>query len=316
MTATGPIVVVALGGNATYPPDIRGTAEEQFAIAHRSSESLVAMHEAGYRLVLTHGNGPVVGRILMRMAISATQLTPMPMDICVAHSQGGIGYILQQSLANVLCAHGRAVQVASVVTRVVVDVDDPAFRHPTKPVGPFYAAEQAERVARETGWAMAEDSGRGYRRVVPSPEPRAILEIDVVRLLLNAGAIPIVAGGGGIPVVLRSDGMYEGVAAVVDKDLTSAVLAADLGADALIILTGVDRVALDFGKPTQRPVDRLTVREAERHLAGGQFPEGSMGPKIRAAIRFVAQGGRTAVITSLERGLDALRGTAGTRLVA
>ena len=309
------LIVVAFGGNAVYPPTIKGTAQEQLDIMAEACEHLVPIFRAGYRVVITHGNGPVVGNILFRMALTSRQLEPMPMDVCVAHSQGGIGYMLQQSLANVLARRGVPLGVSSVVTEVEVAADDPAFTHPTKPVGRFFSEADAQRIGAETGWDFVEDSGRGWRRVVPSPMPLRILDAPAINALLGAGVIPIAAGGGGIPVVREPDGTYRGVAAVIDKDLTSSLLAADVGAGALVMLTGVDRVALDFGKPTQRLVDRLTAAEAAKHLADGQFPPGSMGPKITAALRFLERGGPRAVITSLDRLETALAGRAGTEIV-
>jgi carbamate kinase len=309
------LIVVAFGGNAVYPPTIKGLAEEQLEIMDAACELLVPVFRAGYRAVLTHGNGPVVGNILFRMALTSKSLVPMPMDVCVAHSQGGIGYMLQQSLANVLARHGLRTSVSSIVTEVEVDPDDPAFTRPTKPVGRFFSAADAQRIAGETGWDFVEDSGRGWRRVVPSPMPLAILDAPAISALLAAGVIPIAAGGGGIPVVRAPGGGYRGVAAVIDKDLTSALLAADVGAGVLVMLTGVERVALHFGKPTQRAVDRLTAAEARRHLADGQFPPGSMGPKITAALRFLERGGPRAVITSLDKLDLALDGRAGTAIV-
>lgn len=311
-SARRPLVVVAIGGNATYPPDIKGTAEEQFAIIERSCAHLVEIVEAGWRLVVTHGNGPVVGNILFRMARTATELQPMPMDVCVSHSQGGIGYMIQQSLVNALRLRGHAHPVATVVTQVEVDPADPAFGRPTKPVGKYFVRADAENIERDTGWKFVDEGGRGWRRVVASPEPRKIVELDVVRRLVDEHVIPIVCGGGGIPVVRRKDGGWTGVAAVIDKDMTSALLAGKLGADALIILTGVDKVALDFGKPNQKSLDRMNVDDAKRYLAEGHFPEGNMGPKVRAALRYIAEGGKAAVITSLEHGRDALDGKAGT----
>jgi len=309
------LIVVAFGGNAVYPPTIKGLAEEQLEIMDAACELLVPVFRAGYRAVLTHGNGPVVGNILFRMALTSKHLVPMPMDVCVAHSQGGIGYMLQQSLANVLARHGIRASVSSIVTEVEVDPNDPAFTHPTKPVGRFFSEADAQRIAAETGWDFVEDSGRGWRRVVPSPMPLAILETPAINALLAAGVIPIAAGGGGIPVVRAPGGGYRGVAAVVDKDLTSGLLAADVGAGQLVMLTGVERVALDFGKPTQRSIERLTVAEARKHLADGQFPPGSMGPKIAAALGFIERGGPRAVITSLDKLDLALDGRAGTAIV-
>jgi carbamate kinase len=309
------LIVVAFGGNAVYPPTIKGLAEEQLEIMDAACELLVPVFRAGYRAVLTHGNGPVVGNILFRMALTSKSLVPMPMDVCVAHSQGGIGYMLQQSLANVLARHGIRASVSSIVTEVEVDPNDPAFTHPTKPVGRFFSEADARRIASETGWDFVEDSGRGWRRVVPSPMPLAILDTPAINALLAAGVIPIAAGGGGIPVVRAPGGGYRGVAAVVDKDLTSGLLAADVGAGQLVMLTGVERVALDFGKPTQRSIERLTVAEARKHLADGQFPPGSMGPKISAALQFIERGGPRAVITSLDKLDLALDGRAGTAIV-
>jgi carbamate kinase len=250
------------------------------------------------------------------MARTANELPPMPMDICVAHSQGGMGYMLQQTLVNVLHDQGVQMSVGAIITQVEVSADDPGFTHPTKPVGRFFTAEDAERLAREQDWRFVEDSGRGYRRVVPSPRPLRILELPAVEALLAANVIPIAVGGGGIPVARNANGDFHGVSAVIDKDLTSAMLAAHLGAQTLVMLTGVDRVALDFGKPAQRAIDRMTASEARRHMADGQFPPGSMGPKIDAALQYLDGGGSEVIITSLDRVYDALQGRAGTRLVA
>lgn len=309
------LIVVAFGGNAVYPPTIKGTAQEQLDIIADACEHLVPMFRAGYRVVITHGNGPVVGNILFRMALTSRELVPMPMDVCVAHSQGGIGYMLQQSLANVLARRGLRLGVSSIVTEVEVAADDPAFANPTKPVGRFFSEADAKRIGVETGWDFVEDSGRGWRRVVPSPMPLKILDAPAINALLAAGVIPIAAGGGGIPVVREADGTYRGVAAVIDKDLTSSLLAADVGAGTLVMLTGVDRVALDFGQPTQRSVERMTAAEAAKHHADGQFPPGSMGPKITAALRFIERGGPRALITALDKLDLALAGKAGTEIV-
>ena len=307
-------VVIALGGNAAYPPHIRGTAQEQLDVMAGLCEHMVGIIEAGHQLVLTHGNGPVVGNILFRMARTATELPPMPMDVCVAHSQGGMGYMFQQSFANVLVRHGLNRTVASIVTQVEVDPADPAFAHPTKPVGRFFSREEAQIMVRETGWEFIEDSGRGFRRVVASPEPIGIVEIDAIRAFLRAGVIPIATGGGGVPVGRNADSSWYGLPAVIDKDHTSALLANSLNADVFLMLTGVERVSIDFGKPTQHALDRMTLAEARRHLAEGQFPPGSMGPKIAAALHYLERGGRNVYITSLERATDALAGRAGTHI--
>ncbi len=321
---TGPVparkrVVVALGGNAAYPPTIKGTAEEQLVLMRQVCAHLVEIIRAGWQLVLTHGNGPVVGNILYRMARTANELPPMPMDVCVAHSQGGMGYMLQQSFANVLVDSGLDIVVSCVVTEVEVDGGDPAFSNPTKPVGTFFSEAEAAEMASKTGWYFAEDSGRGWRRMVASPKPKKILDLKTIDALLDAGVIPIACGGGGVPVLHGDNGHWTGVAAVIDKDLTSAMLAAHLHADALIMLTGVEQVALDFNKPTQRPLDHMTLAQARQYTADGQFPPGSMGPKIEAAISYLeelpnANHDGEVIITSLERAFDALMGRAGTHI--
>lgn len=312
-------VVVALGGNAAYPPTIQGTAEEQLALMRKVCVHLVQIIRAGWQLALTHGNGPVVGNILYRMARTANELPAMPMDVCVAHSQGGLGYMLQQSLANVLQDDGLDIVVSCIVTEVEVDAADPAFAHPTKPVGRFFSEEEAGRMAAATGWTFAEDSGRGWRRVVASPKPKRILDLKTVDALMDAGVIPIACGGGGIPVIVNGQNHWQGVPAVIDKDLSSALLAAHLHADALVLLTGVERVALDFNRPTQRWLDQMSLAEARQHAAAGQFPAGSMGPKIDAAISFLqtapeANARGEVIITSLEKAHEALMGRAGTHI--
>lgn len=312
-------VVVALGGNAAYPPTIQGTAEEQLALMRQVCGHLVEIIRAGWQLVLTHGNGPVVGNILYRMARTADELPPMPMDVCVAHSQGGMGYMLQQSFANVLVDSGMDIVVSCVVTEVEVDAHDPAFANPTKPVGKFFSEADARDMAQKTGWHFAEDSGRGWRRMVASPRPKKILDLKTIDALLDAGVIPIACGGGGIPVLHGANGHWNGVPAVIDKDLTSAMLAAHLHADALIMLTGVDRVALDFNKPTQRWLDHMTLAQARDYSAHGQFPAGSMGPKIDAAMSYLqelpnANHEGEVIITSLEHAYEALMGRAGTHI--
>ena len=310
-----PRIVVALGGNASYPPHIKGTAEEQIAIITQLCEHLARIIEAGWELVLTHGNGPVVGNILFRMAKTAKELPPMPMDVCVSHSQGGMGYMFQQSLGNVLTRHGITKPVVALVSQVEVDEHDPAFVNPTKPVGKFFTKAVADAMTAETGWTFVEDSGRGYRRVVASPQPRRILDIAAIKALLAGGVVPIACGGGGIAVMRDAAGDLHGMPAVIDKDLTSAVLANELGAQTLLLLTGVEQVALDFGKPTQRYIARMTLAEAKRHAADGQFPPGSMGPKVQAAINYLEAGGGEVIVTSLERAFDAVSTGAGTRIV-
>lgn len=315
------LVVVALGGNAAYPPTIRGTAEEQLALMREVCVHFVEIIREGWQLVLTHGNGPVVGNILYRMARTAAELPPMPMDVCVAHSQGGMGYMLQQSFANVLHDHGMNIVVSCVVTEVEVDPRDPAFQNPSKPVGKFFTEQEAKEMANRTGWYFAQDAGRGWRRMVASPKPKKILDLQTIDALLQAGVLPIACGGGGVPVVVQENGHLQGVPAVIDKDLTSAMLAAHLHADAFIMLTGVERVAVDFNKPSQRWLDRLSLQEAKQHAADGQFPAGSMGPKIEAALTFLqdspeANQEGVVIITSLEKAYEALMGRAGTHITA
>ncbi|MBI4618539.1 MAG: carbamate kinase [Planctomycetes bacterium] len=310
-----PLAVVAIGGNSITRQGQVGTIPEQYANARDTSRHVAQMIEMGWRVVLTHGNGPQIGSILLRVEMALPHVYPLTLDICDSDSQGGMGYMLQQVLGNELRTRGIRRTVATVVTQVVVSRDDPAFKNPTKPVGRFYTAEEAAAKSRETGWTMAEDAGRGWRRVVPSPKPLSIVEIDAIRDLVQAGTITVAAGGGGIPVV-REGVELSGVEAVVDKDRTSALLAIGLPADLFLISTGVDRVALDHGKPTARPIDRMTVEEARRHLAEGQFPPGSMGPKIEAACDFIEAGGREVIITLPEKIPEALENRAGTHITA
>ncbi|MEW5933974.1 MAG: carbamate kinase [Bacillota bacterium] len=308
------LVVIALGGNAILQPGQRGTAEEQLENVRATCRQVVTLLEEGYRIVLTHGNGPQVGNIIIQN--QATDAVPaMPMDICGAESQGLIGYMMQQSLHNELVRRGMdGWPVASVVTQTVVSADDPAFRKPTKPVGPFYDEEYARRKI-EAGETWVEDAGRGWRKVVPSPDPVEIVELEVIRQLARDHAIVICTGGGGIPVVREPDGSLRGVEAVIDKDLGGQRLATGLGADLFMILTDVPRVALDYGKPTQRFLSRLTVAEARALQKEGHFKPGSMGPKVEACCRFVEAGGKGAIIGSLMEALDALAGRAGTWIV-
>jgi carbamate kinase len=309
-------LLVAVGGNATHPEEIRGTADEQKIIAARTAQSLLPLAQLDNELVITHGNGPVVGKILMRQALTRDRVPPMSLDICVAHSQGGIAYLLMQALENALREADNARHVACLLTQVEVDPDDPAFGNPSKPIGPFFSEQQAEAIGKELGWNMREDSGRGWRHVVPSPKPRHIVDISLIQVLARRGTIVIAGGGGGIPVVRGPKGVRTGIAAVIDKDLTSAHMANVLGIGQLMILTAVPRVAADFGKPTQRSLDRVTLREIKALHAQGQFPPGSMGPKIEAAIRFLDGGGERAIIAHLEQAMPALRGETGTHIVA
>ena len=307
-------MVVALGGNAILQAGQRGTAEEQMANVHTTARQIAALVAGGWRVVVTHGNGPQVGNILLQNEEAQRVAPPMPLDICGAESQGMLGYMIAQALGGALAAQGVPRPVAAVVTQVRVDPHDPAFANPTKPIGPFYPREQAERLMAERGWLM-KDTGKGWRRVVPSPDPQAIVEAPAIERLVESGVVVIASGGGGVPVVLR-DGMLVGVEGVIDKDLAGQRLAVDVRAGYFLILTDVPKVKLFFRQPGERDVDRMTVSEARSYLAQGHFGAGSMAPKITAAVRFVEAGGREAVIASLDAGIDALEGRAGTRIVA
>jgi len=309
--------VIALGGNAILPAGRRGTYEEQYELTARTMDQVAALAAGGHQLVLTHGNGPIVGNIVLRndAGLTAHGIPPMPLYVCGADSQGGIGYMIQQALQNSLRARGLHRPVAAVVTQVIVDRDDPAFRQPTKPIGPFYDEARAAALRREYGWTVVEDAGRGWRRVVPSPQPREVVEWEAIQALIEAGVIAIAAGGGGVPVARDADGDLVGVDAVIDKDRASALLAGLIGADTLAIITSVSRVFLRFGADDAEPLDVLDATYAAALHARGEFPAGSMGPKIEAALAFLAGGGREVVITDPDSLYDSLHGRAGTRVV-
>ena len=301
-------IVVALGGNA-----LGKTPEEQLALVRQTARPIADLVEKGYQVVIGHGNGPQVGMINVAMEFSANRgggTAAMPFPECGAMTQGYIGYHLQQALRQELRSRGICREVVTLVTQVVVDEADPAFSHPTKPVGSFYMKEEAESIAREKGFTFVEDAGRGYRRVVPSPAPKKIVELAVVERLVEAGVVVITVGGGGIPVAETPEGL-KGVAAVIDKDRASALLARELKADRLIILTAVDKVCVNFGRPDQRALDSMTLAECERYIEEGQFSPGSMLPKVESCMDFV-RGGGSALITSLEKAAQALEGRTGT----
>jgi carbamate kinase len=306
-------VLVALGGNAILRHKEKGTAEEQFENVRRTCGTLADLVREGYRIAITHGNGPQVGDILLKNEMAKNSLPPMPLDVCGAESQGMIGYMLQQSLQNELRRLKLDLCVATVITQTLVDQKDPAFQNPTKPIGPFYTALEASKLRQEKDWTNINDSGRGYRRVVPSPDPKFIVESFAVKQLFSEGVLVIACGGGGIPVVLRGeDGTFRGVEAVIDKDHTAATLATSIGAEVLLILTDVDGVFLNYGKPDQKEIARMTLEEAKSYLAEGHFAPGSMRPKIESAIKFVESGGEKTIITSIEKAKEALEGKAGT----
>ncbi|SDE00040.1 carbamate kinase [Sporomusa acidovorans] len=309
-------LVVALGGNALQAANKPATAQAQLGTVKATVVHLADLIASGHQIVIVHGNGPQVGRLVLQNEYAKPVTPPMPFDVCGAMSQGMIGYHIQQALQEEL--HKRHIHkpVVTLLTQVVVDPEDEGFRNPTKPIGPFYTKEEAEILQNEQGYVLREDAGRGYRRVVASPAPKRIVELETVQKLVSQDHVVITVGGGGIPVIEAEDQMLEGIAAVIDKDLAAERLAEDLRADGLLILTAVEKVALDYGKPEQRNLDRLTVENAQQYIEDGQFADGSMLPKVRAGVKFVtSQPGRLAIITSLEKAGEALTGTSGTRIV-
>lgn len=314
MSETAAKILVAIGGNAIHPTKRPGTVEQQIEFAVKTGNALLPLLQADNQLIITHGNGPVVGKILLRQVLARETVPPMSMDVCVAHSQGGIAYLLMQNLENALRSVGNNRHVVCLLTQVEVDANDPAFTNPTKPVGFFYSEEEAQDIQQKLGWTMKEDAGRGWRYVVPSPKPKHIVDISLIETIANSGAVVIAGGGGGIPVVRNDDGTRHGVEAVIDKDLSSALMANVLGIDTMMVLTAVDRVYVDFGKPTQRALNHLSLAEIEELQDRGEFADGSMGPKIAAAIQFVRGGGKRAIIAHLDEAEAALAGTTGTQI--
>jgi carbamate kinase len=309
-------ILVAIGGNAIHPTRRPGTVEQQIEFAVKTGNALLPILETDNQLIITHGNGPVVGKILLRQVLARETVPPMSMDVCVAHSQGGIAYLLMQNLENALRSVGNKRHVVCLLTQVEVDENDPAFANPTKPVGFFYTEDEARDIQQKLGWTMKEDSGRGWRYVVPSPQPKHIVDISLIETIANSGAVVIAGGGGGIPVMRKADGTRHGVEAVIDKDLSSALMGNVLGVDTMMVLTAVDRVYVDFGKPSQRALDQVSLAEIETLQNNGEFADGSMGPKIAAAAQFVRGGGKRAVIAHLDDAQAALAGNAGTRITA
>lgn len=310
----GETVVLAIGGNALAPAGL-GHFADQEERARGVAAAAVAIVASGRRLLVVHGNGPQVGALAMAQEAVSREVPPQPLFVLGAMTQGQLGYLLAQAIGDALAREGRPRAVAAVMTQVVVNTEDPAFGAPTKPIGPFFSQGRANRLADARGWQVAEDSGRGWRRVVASPEPIEVVEADEIARLLDGGEVVVACGGGGVPVA-RVDGELVGVDAVIDKDFAAALVGRLVGASTLLLATGVERVMLDYGRPDARAVDRMTVTEARAHLADGQFPPGSMGPKIQAAVQFVEAGGGAAVVTSLERIEDAVSGRAGTRVTA
>jgi carbamate kinase len=309
------IAVIAVGGNSLIRAGEPGTIAQERSNARRTARAIVEICRLGWRVVITHGNGPQVGAALARSEDAAPRAYAQPLDVCDATTQGEIGYLLQQAMSAELAVAGLATPVATVLTQVVVNADDPAMLRPTKPIGPWYDAVEAERRRRDPGWRMVEDARHGWRRVVASPEPVEIVEEGVIRTLVEAGVIVIAVGGGGIPVVRTPNGL-RGVDAVIDKDRASALLASRLGCDLLVISTDTEHVCLNWGKPGERVLRRVTAPTLARHHAAGQFPPGSMGPKVESALRFIRAGGREVIITSFDRIANAVCGSAGTHVVA
>ncbi len=307
-------IVVALGGNALIEEGTEGTIEQQFENTRKSMAAIVGLIKEGHHVVLSHGNGPQAGVHLIRNEAGSSQVPPSSLNVIVADTQGSIGYMIQQSLINALIKAGLKKDVVTVVTQVVVDKNDPSMLNPTKYVGPFF--KEADLAAcKAKGWIMKEDPGRGFRRVVASPIPVDVIEKETIHELLKSGKVVIAVGGGGVPVCRAADGTLSGVDAVIDKDRASALLASQISADELLILTGVDKVAVNYKKPDMKVLDVMTVAEADKYMAEGQFPKGSMGPKIEAACDFIKMGGKLVIITSLEKAQAAVDGNAGTRVV-
>lgn len=307
--------LVAVGGNSLIRAGETGTIAEQLANARRTARAMVGLIRLGYRLVITHGNGPQVGAQLLRSERASDLVYGQTLDVCGAASQGEIGYLLEQCLRNELSDAGVDTPVVSLVTQTVVSPDDPAMQQPSKPIGPFYSRSDAEQKKRQHGWHIVEDAARGYRRVVPSPEPREIVELDVVRSLVARGVLVVSTGGGGIPV-MRVGGQLQGVEAVIDKDRASALLASELDVDLFAISTDTDYVYLNYKKPGQQPLTSVTAAELERYHRAGHFPPGSMGPKVESVIQFLRCGGTEAVITTFDLLCEAVAGRAGTRILA
>lgn len=306
-------ILIAVGGNSLIRAGEKGTVAEQWGNARRTSAAIIGLIRTGYHVVVTHGNGPQVGAQLLRSERASDQVPGQTLDVCGAASQGEVGYLLAQSLSDELSAAHLRVPVVSLVTQTVVRDDDPAMKHPTKPIGPFYSRAVAEERQRQLGWEIVEDAARGYRRVVPSPEPVEIVELEVIRSLMSEGVLVVACGGGGIPVVRCGDEL-KGIEAVIDKDRASALLASMLRVDIFVISTDVDFVYLDYKKPDQRPLENISASELVAHYRAGHFPAGNMGPKVESALRFLKRGGKEVVITSYQHLIEAVAGRMGTHI--
>jgi carbamate kinase len=309
------LALVAFGGNAMLTANEKGTAREQYLNAQKAARLMVGIVRKGYELIIVHGNGPQVGNLLLQMETAANVIPPFPLDICDAMTEGSMGYLLEKAIVNELRKHSIDKEVTTILTEVVVDRNDGAFENPTKPIGPFYNSFRANMLKKEFKWRMVEDAGRGFRRVVSSPKPIDIIPKKAIRTLVENGNLVIVAGGGGIPVFINTDGYIEGVEAVIDKDYAASLIAREAGVDLFIILTGVDRVCENFGREDERELSVLELEKARAMLSDGQFPPGSMGPKIEAAIDYIQQDGKEVLITSAEKLRAALIGRSGTRII-
>jgi carbamate kinase len=310
------IALIAFGGNAILPKTQRGLQSEQIKNAQKAAHLMVHVVKKGYDLIVVHGNGPQVGNLLIQMEESITKVPPFSLEVCDAMTEGSMGFMLEKAIVNELRKNSVDKDVATLITQVVVDREDPAFEKPTKPVGPFYTKYRAQMLHRKKKWAMIEDSGRGYRKVVPSPKPIDVIPKRIIRDLVHSGKIVIALGGGGVPVIINGRGLFEGVEAVIDKDYAASLVAREVKADLFIILTNVERVYLNYGRPDEEPIGVMTVKQAEEHLSQGQFPPGSMGPKIKAAIEYVQGGGKEVLITSANQLKASLINRSGTKIKA
>ena len=307
-------IVVAIGGNALIKDGQEGNIYQQFANSRETCDHIVKLVKMGYDLVLTHGNGPQVGNALLRHERARDRIPPYPLGVCVAETVGSMGYMLQQTMQNTLKKEGIEKSSVCIITQVLVDNSDPAFKRPTKPVGQFFTLEQIRPMREKDGWEVVEDAGRGWRRVVPSPIPKKIIETDMIRQMLEQGHIVIAGGGGGLPVVVLENGLLDGREAVVDKDYASSCLASELGCERFVILTGVSKVCINYKKKDQKELDTMTLSEAKRYLEECQFPQGSMGPKVQAAIDFIERGGKEVIITDIHLIDKAMKDQAGTHI--
>ncbi len=308
--------LIAFGGNALLPENQRGLQEEQVRNAQKAARLMVHIIRKGFELIIVHGNGPQVGNLLIQMEEAVTKVPPFTLEVCDAMTEGSMGYMLERAIINELRTRSLDKEVATLITQVIVDKDDPAFDNPTKPIGPFYSKYRAQMLAKEKKWTMIEDAGRGYRKVVPSPKPIDVVSKWIIRDLVHAGRVVVAAGGGGIPVIINGRGLFKGMEAVIDKDYVASLIAREVKVDLFIILTNIERVYLDYGTPQERPIEVMTSAEAREYLSQGQFPAGSMGPKIEAAIEFIQAGGKEVLITSASHLKAALIKRSGTRIVA